>query len=242
MNLAKKKRSENMLIEGKNSVAEALRVGKKFKKLWAMQTNSTKPLIELAQKNGVRVELTKKDVLDKMARTPNHQGLIAEIEDFAYAKIDELVKDDGLIVLLDSIEDPHNLGSIIRTCECAGVDGVVIPKNRSAQVNETVVKTSAGAVNHLKIAKVTSINDAIEFLKSQGYFVFATAMDGELAKNTNLKGKIALVIGNEGKGVHRLTRELCDGTLRIEMYGKLNSLNASVACGIILFQTLEQRH
>ena len=231
-----------MLIEGKNSVAEALRVGKKFKKLWAMQTNSTKPLIELAQKNGVRVELTKKDVLDKMARTPNHQGLIAEIEDFAYAKIDELVKDDGLIVLLDSIEDPHNLGSIIRTCECAGVDGVVIPKNRSAQVNETVVKTSAGAVNHLKIAKVTSINDAIEFLKSQGYFVFATAMDGELAKNTNLKGKIALVIGNEGKGVHRLTRELCDGTLRIEMYGKLNSLNASVACGIILFQTLEQRH
>ena len=231
-----------MLIEGKNSVAEALRVGKKFKKLWAMQTNSTKPLIELAQKNGVKVELTKKDVLDKMARTPNHQGLIAEIEDFAYAKIDELVKDDGLIVLLDSIEDPHNLGSIIRTCECAGVDGVVIPKNRSAQVNETVVKTSAGAVNHLKIAKVTSINDAIEFLKSQGYFVFATAMDGELAKNTNLKGKIALVIGNEGKGVHRLTRELCDGTLRIEMYGKLNSLNASVACGIILFQTLEQRH
>lgn len=231
-----------MLIEGKNSVAEALRVGKNFKKLWVMETNSTKDLIAAAKTKGIKVEIVKKDVLEKMSRTPNHQGLIAEIEDFVYAPIEDLIRDDGLIVLLDCIEDPHNLGSIIRTCECAGVDGVVIPKNRSAQVNETVVKTSAGAVNHLKISRVTSINDAIEFLKLQGYFVFATAMDGELAKKTNLKGKIALVIGNEGKGVHRLTRELCDGTLRIEMYGKLNSLNASVACGIILFQALEQRH
>lgn len=230
-----------MLIEGKNSVIEALNVKKKISKIYLQELNSTKDILQKAKQQGVKVEIVQKQVLDKMSKTPNHQGVIAEVEDYKYYAIDDLIKDDGLIVLLDSIEDPHNLGSIIRTCECAGVDGVVIPKHRSAQVNETVVKTSAGAVNHIKIAKVNSINDAIEYLKKQGYFVFATAMDGELASKTNLKGKIGLVIGNEGSGVHRLTRQLCDGTLRIEMYGKLNSLNASVACGIILFQTLEQR-
>ena len=155
--------------------------------------------------------------------------------------LESLFKEGGFIVLLDSIEDPHNLGSIIRTCECAGVDGIVIPKHRACEVNETVFKTSAGAVNHVKIAQVGSLNDAIEKMKDNGYFVFATAMDGELAKNTNLKGKIGIVIGNEGSGVHKLTRQICDGTLKIEMRGKLNSLNASVACGIIVFQALEQR-
>ena len=236
------KGNETMLIEVKNSVIEALNVKKKISKIYLQELNSTKDILHKAKEQGIKYEIVPKQILDKMSKTPNHQGIIAEVEDYKYSTIDELIKDDGLIVLLDSIEDPHNLGSIIRTCECAGVDGVVIPKHRSAQVNETVVKTSAGAVNHIKIAKVNSINDAIEYLKKQGYFVFATAMDGELASQTNLKGKIGLVIGNEGSGVHRLTRQLCDGTLRIEMYGKLNSLNASVACGIILFQTLEQRH
>lgn len=230
-----------MLIEGKNSVLEALRTQKSIEKIMLMNTPSNKEVVNLARKQNVALEFTDRRALDSLSKTPNHQGVVARVQDFQYCAVDDMLRDDGLIVLLDSIEDPHNLGSIIRTCECAGVDGVIIPKHRSAQVNETVIKTSAGAVNHMKIARVGSINDAIDYLKSQGYFVFATAMDGELAKSTNLKGKIGIVIGNEGSGVHKLTREKCDGTLRIEMYGNLNSLNASVACGIILFQALDQR-
>ena len=230
-----------MFIEGKNSVIEALRTGKRIEKISLMNVPSNREILQIAKDKHIKCEFVDKSKLDSISKTPNHQGVVAIIEDFKYSNLDDIIKDDGFIVLLDSIEDPHNLGSIIRTCECAGVDGIVIPKHRSAQVNETVVKTSAGAVNHIKIARVGSINDAIVYLQKQGYFVFATAMDGELVKRTNLKGKIGIVIGNEGNGVHKLTREKCDGTLRIEMYGNLNSLNASVACGIILFQALEQR-
>lgn len=231
-----------MQIEGKNSVLEALRVGKRFESLLIQQGSKSSGEIEqLAQKNGVKIKFVPKQKLDDITKTHKHQGVIAYIEDFAYVPLESLIKDDGFIVILDSIEDPHNLGSIIRTCECAGVDGIVIPKHRACEVNETVAKTSAGAVNYVKIARVGSLNDAIEMLKRNGYFVFATAMDGQLVKDTNLKGKIAIVIGNEGKGVHRLTRQICDGTLKIEMKGKLNSLNASVACGIIIYQALENR-
>ncbi len=231
-----------MQIEGKNSVLEALRVGKKFESLLILQgSKSCGEIEQLATQKNINIKFVPKQKLDDISKTHKHQGVIAYIESFKYAPLESLFKDDGFIVLLDSIEDPHNLGSIIRTCECAGVDGVVIPKHRACEVNETVFKTSAGAVNHIKIAQVGSLNDAIKKMKDNGYFVFATAMDGELAKNANLKGKIGIVIGNEGSGVHRLTRQICDGTLKIEMRGKLNSLNASIACGIIVFQALEQR-
>lgn len=231
-----------MQIEGKNSVLEALRVGKQFESLLILQGSKSAGEIEkLAQERHIKVKYVPKQKLDDISRTHKHQGVIANIEGFKYVALESLIKEDGFIVLLDSIEDPHNLGSIIRTCECAGVDGIVIPKHRACEVNETVFKTSAGAVNHVKIAQVGSLNDAIETLKRNGYFVFATVMDGEPAKSTNLTGKIGIVIGNEGSGVHRLTRQICDGTLKIEMRGKLNSLNASVACGIIVFQALEQR-
>lgn len=231
-----------MQIEGKNSVLEALRVGKKFESLLILQgSKSCGEIEQLAAAKKIGIKYVPKQKLDDISKTHKHQGVIAYIEGFKYVSLESLFKDDGFIILLDSIEDPHNLGSIIRTCECAGVDGIVIPKHRACEVNETVFKTSAGAVNHVKIAQVGSLNDAIEKMKDNGYFVFATAMDGELAKNINLKGKIGIVIGNEGSGVHKLTRQICDGTLKIEMRGKLNSLNASVACGIIVFQALEQR-
>lgn len=230
-----------MQIEGRNSILEAMYVNKKIDIIYLQQGLNFDEIESLAKKRGIKVVRVSKIELQKMSKTPKPQGVIAKMQDFEYCSIDDIIKDDGFVVLLDSIEDPHNLGSIIRTCECAGVDGIIIPKHRSAEVNETVVKTSAGAVNHMKIAKVGSLNDAIEYLQKCGYFVFATAMDGELCKDTNLKGKIGIVIGNEGNGVHRLTRQKCDGTLRIQMRGKLNSLNASVACGIILFQALEQR-
>lgn len=231
-----------MQIEGKNSVLEALRVGKKFESILIQQgSKSCGEIEQLVSAKKIGIKYVSKQKLDDISKTHKHQGVIAYIEGFKYVPLESLFKDDGFIVLLDSIEDPHNLGSIIRTCECAGVDGIVIPKHRACEVNETVFKTSAGAVNHVKIAQVGSLNDAIEKMKDNGYFVFATAMDGGLAKNTNLKGKIGIVIGNEGSGVHKLTRQICDGTLKIEMRGKLNSLNASVACGIIVFQALEQR-
>ena len=231
-----------MQIEGKNSVMEALRTGKKIESLLIMQgSKSCFDIEKIANQNKINLKFVPKQKLDAISKTNKHQGVIAYIEDYKYVPLESLIKDDGVIVLLDCIEDPHNLGSIIRTCECAGVDGIVIPKHRACEVNETVFKTSAGAVNHMKIARVGSLNDAIAQLQKNGYFVFATAMDGELSKNTNLKGKIGIVIGNEGSGVHKLTRQICDGTIRIEMRGQINSLNASVACGIIVFQALEQR-
>ena len=230
-----------MRIEGRNSILEALYVKKKIDVIYIQQGLNLSDIETLAKKQGVKVVTLPKTEIQKMSKTPKPQGVIAQMQDYVYCNIDDMLKDDGLIVLLDSIEDPHNLGSIIRTCECAGVDGVIIPKHRSASINETVVKTSAGAVNHIKIARVGSINDAIDYLKNNGYFVFATAMDGELINQTNMKGKIGLVIGNEGSGVHKLTKQKCDGVVRIEMYGNLNSLNASVACGIVLWQVLEQR-
>ena len=143
--------------------------------------------------------------------------------------------------MLDGVEDPHNLGSIIRVCECAGVHGIVIPKHRSASVNETVVKVSAGAAEHIKIARVTNINSAIEELQQNGVWVFAADMSGEDIYKTDLKGKIALVIGGEGLGVKKLTKQLCDKTVALPIRGQVNSLNASVACGIVVYEALRQR-
>lgn len=231
-----------MQIEGRNSVLEALYANKKIDAIYLQENLRFDDIENLAKKKNVKIIKLAKNEITTMCKTPKPQGVLAKVEDYEYFSIDEIISDDGIIVLLDSIEDPHNLGSIIRTCECAGVQGVVIPKHRSASINETVYKTSAGAVNHVKVAKVGSINDTIDYLKQKGYFVFATAMDGQLVSQSNVSGKIGIVIGNEGNGVHRLTQQKCDGTLKIQMYGQLNSLNASVACGIILFQILEQRN
>lgn len=240
-----------MQIEGKNSVLEALYAKKKVKIIYLqkeiLHSKQLTKITELAKQNNVHIELMPKKQLDKMSQSRNHQGVIAIIADYEYCLIDDIIdatnqnNKDALIVILDGIEDPHNLGSIIRTCECAGVDGIIIPERRACGVNETVVKVSAGAVNHVMISRVQNINDAIKKLKSEGFWVFGTAMNGKEAKTLDLTGKIAIVIGNEGNGMHELTTKNCDDIIGIKMRGKLNSLNAGVATGIVLFQALEQR-
>lgn len=240
-----------MQIEGKNSVLEALYAKKRIDKVYLQRgiinSKQINIILDLAKKNGVRYEFVYKNQLDKMSKTKNHQGVIAKVADYEYCYIDDIIKSaeqkgkDALIVILDGIEDPYNLGSIIRTCECAGVDGIIIPEHRACSVNETVVKVSAGAINHMLISRVVNINDAINKLKAEGFWVYGTAMDGKEAKTLDLRGKIAIVIGNEGNGMHELSRKNCDDMIAIKMRGKLNSLNAGVATGIVLFQALEQR-
>lgn len=240
-----------MQIEGKNSVLEALYANKKIERIYIQKgINSGKQvnkIFDLAKEKGIRYEIVSKFELDKMSKTRNHQGVIGKVADYDYCLIDDIIAHadqqhhDALIVILDGIEDPFNFGNIIRTCECAGVDGIIIPQHRACGVNETVAKVSAGAINHILISRVANINDAINKLKSDGFWVFGTAMDGKEAKTLDLTGKIAIVIGNEGCGMHELTRKYCDDMIAIKMRGKLNSLNAGVATGIVLFQALEQR-
>ena len=239
-----------MQIEGKNSVLETIKANKTINKVMLQENlinGSLQNLVELLKQNKIKFELSPKNVLDKLSKTPNHQGVIAFIPDFQYCQIDDIflkakqLNEDVFMVILDEIEDPHNFGNIIRTCECAGVHGIITTKNHACPITETVYKASSGAINHILIAQVTNISDCINDLKSKNVWVYATDMDGQLAKNCNLKGNLAVVIGNEGNGVRQLTKKNCDGILKIEMYGKLNSLNASIATGIILWQALEQR-
>ena len=167
--------------------------------------------------------------------------------DFVYSSVEDIVnsakdkKEDLLVIILDGLEDPHNLGSVIRVAECAGAHGIIIPKNRSVQVNETVARVSAGAVERVKIARVTNINDEIRRLKQLGIFVFVADMNGEDLYNTNLTGDIAVVIGSEGFGVSALTKKLADGVISIPMFGKINSLNASVSAGVVVYEAVRQR-
>ena len=186
--------------------------------------------------------------MDKLSEGGNHQGVLAQITDFDYCTVEDIMAkaesqdEDLLIVLLDGITDPHNLGAIVRSAECFGAHGIVIPKHRSVGVNDTVVKVASGATEHMLIAKVTNINDTIRMLKEHNVWVYATDFDGKAPKSANLTGKVAIVIGSEGEGIKKLTKELCDDTLTIPEYGKINSLNASVATGIVLYEAVRQRH
>ena len=231
-----------MRIEGKNAVYELLKSGTTVNKV-LIQKEETGKIVALAKQMGVKIQFVDKKVLDKESVTGKHQGYIAEAVDFEYCDLEDLLVKTGdkLIVVLDEINDPHNLGSIIRVCECAGVDGIVMGKNRQVQVNETVVRCSAGAISHVKIARVTNVNTAIEQMKESGVWVYCADMDGQSMYDANLKGNIALVIGGEGNGVSRLTKSLCDGVISIDLRGKVNSLNASVACGIVVYEALRQR-
>ncbi|MBR2974617.1 MAG: 23S rRNA (guanosine(2251)-2'-O)-methyltransferase RlmB [Clostridia bacterium] len=231
-----------MKFEGKNAVYELLNAGTTINKL-LVQKDETGKIVALAKQLGVKIQFVDKKVLDKESVTGKHQGYIATTVDFEYSELEDLLSKDGdkLVVVLDEINDPHNLGSIIRVCECAGVDGIVIGKNRQVQVNETVVRCSAGAISHVKIARVTNINHAIEQMKQQGMWVYCADMDGQSMYDANLTGNVALVIGGEGNGVSRLTKSLCDGVISINLRGKVNSLNASVACGIVVYEALRQR-
>ena len=186
-----------------------------------------------------------KYVIEKERESKRHQGFIAYVSDYKYFDIEDILDDctepDSLVVVLNEILDPHNLGSIIRVLECAGANGLIIGKDRSASVNDTVMRISAGALNHIKVARVTNINNAIDTLKDNGFWVYGAEVGGGSIYKSNLTGKICLVIGGEDSGVKRLTKEKCDGIVSIPMYGKVNSLNASVACGIAVYEVLRQR-
>ena len=238
-----------MKIEGKNPVRELLKTDETIEKLMIVNgTNDAelRKFQQIAKDKGVKVEFADRRALDKLSETGHHQGVIAFYTDFKYADLNETIlklRNDGkdiLFIVLDEVLDPHNLGSVIRVAECAGASGVIIPARRSATVNETVVRTSAGATAYMPVIKVNNLNQAIEEMKKQNIWVYAADMDGEQMYKANLKGDIALVVGGEGTGVRDLTKKLCDGVISIPMYGKVNSLNASVSAGIVLYEAVRQ--
>ena len=205
-----------------------------------------KRIIASALSRGIKIFYRDKEYLDREV-SGKHQGFIAEITDFKYCELDDILQyakqkeEPPFIVILDGVEDPHNLGSVLRVCECAGVHGVIIPRHRSVSVNETVIKVSSGAAAHIKVAKVNSLNYAVDCLKKAGYWLYALEADGQSIYQTDLSGNIAFVIGGEDSGVKRLTREKCDFTVSLPLYGKVNSLNASVALGIAAYEAVRRR-
>lgn len=236
-----------MIIEGRNPVKEALNAVEITKLYVQTGIRELNEILQIAKSKGVNIKMCDKRELDKLSETTRHQGIIAQAKDYEYASLEEIknyAKDKGeklFVIILDEVEDPHNLGSVIRICECVGAHGVIIPKRRSASVNATVMRVSAGAANYVKIAQVNNINDTVRELKEDFVTVCCADMGGESMYNAHLDCDIALVIGNEGSGVRALTRKLCDKTISIPQYGKLNSLNASVACGIMAYEIMRQR-
>lgn len=236
-----------MIIEGRNSVYEALNSNVTFNKLMINKASQAQDIINMARQKGIKIDFVDKKVLDKESKTNNHQGMIAYVTDFEYCDIEEILENakrkgkDPFIVMLDGIEDPHNLGSIIRVCECAGVDGVVIEKQRACPVNETVVKVSAGAITHMKIARVPNLNSVIKMLKDNNIWVYGCELGGKDIYSCKLTGPIALIIGSEGNGIGRLTKELCDEIVTLPMFGKVNSLNASTATSVFVYEVVRQR-
>ena len=235
-----------MQFEGKNAIREAIRSKMTINKILVDQNYASRKdeIISLARQNKIRVEFVPKSALERKSTTSHHQGYIAEAVDFAYTPLEELLSEKNskpLVVLLDGIEDPHNFGAIIRSCECAGVDAIVIPKNRACQVNDTVIRTSTGAIVNVKIAQVTNLKEAIDFFKNKGLWIFAAETGGKNIYQTNLDLPIAVVIGSEGKGVKPSIIEKCDGVITLPLEGKVNSLNASVACALTIFEILRQR-
>lgn len=246
-----------MLIYGKNSVLEALKSEKTFNKLFIDKTvrdKSIQEIIDLARQNGIKIDFVNKVMLEnklsnlKSQEKINYQGVIGETVEFEYSELDDIFNlakeknEDPFILILDGIEDPHNLGAIIRTAECAGVHGVIIPDRRACLVNETVLKTSAGATSNMNIVKVTNITRAIEKLKAQGVWVYACEVGGQNLFKTKLTGSIAIVVGSEGSGMSRLVKENCDDIVTIPMKGKINSLNVSVAAAIATFEVLRNKN
>lgn len=233
-----------MKTEGRNAVLELLKTDKTIEKILLEKgaQGTLGKIFAEARKKNIRVQFVDRAALDHESETKRHQGVIAFTTAYEYADLYDLFGDDeSLVVLCDGIEDVHNLGSILRVAECAGADGVVIPSAKGASVTEAVVRISAGAAEHIKVAKVPSVNYAVDALKKAGYWVYALEAGGESIYNADLTGKIALVVGGEDSGVKRLTREKCDGVLSIPLFGKVNSLNASVALGIGVYEVVRAR-
>ncbi|MBE5732573.1 MAG: 23S rRNA (guanosine(2251)-2'-O)-methyltransferase RlmB [Clostridiales bacterium] len=238
-----------MKIEGRNAVAEAIKSGKTIDRLVVskdVKDAGGNRIIADAKSRNIKIMFYDKSVLDRESETKRHQGFIAEITDYNYSSVEEILSyaseknEKPFIIIVDGVEDPHNLGSIIRVADCSGCHGVIIPRHRNVTVNETVIKVSAGAASHVKVAKVTNVNDAIEYLKQQNVWVYAAELGGDDIYKTNLTGAIAFVVGGEGKGVSKLTKQKCDGVITLPMRGQVNSLNASVAAGIVAYEYVRQ--
>ena len=230
-----------MLIFGRNVVEEYLNNNKKIYKAYMQNNFSDYNIINKLKSKGIDIKVLNKNDLDKKVNGL-HQGIILDVEDYKYASIDDIIgKDNSIIVMLDHIEDPHNFGAIIRTSEAAGVDGIIIPSDRSVEVNPTVIKVSVGTTENVKIAKVTNLNNTIKYLKEKGYWIFGTDMNGTNYTELDYSGKIVIICGNEGSGMSKLVRENCDFIASIPMRGEVNSLNASVATGIILFEAIKNK-
>ena len=244
------KEMEGGMIEGRNAVLEAFRSGKSVDKLYVMPGNQDGPVRTIlgeAKKHDTIINYVGKDRLDGMSRTGHHQGVIAQVASYSYATVEEILEraeqkgEAPFLILLDGIEDPHNLGAILRTANIAGAHGVIIMKHRAVGLTATVAKTSAGAVNYTPVARVTNMAKTIEQLKEKGLWFVCADMNGKPMYELNLTGPIGLVIGNEGDGVSRLVREKCDYIATIPMKGEIESLNASVAAGILAYEIVRQR-
>lgn len=240
----------NNIIEGRNPIIEAFRSGKTVEKLFVqegLKDGAVLTILREAKKHNTIVNSVSKDRLNSMSLTGAHQGVIARVSDYEYAKLDDILEnarsknEAPFIILLDEVEDPHNLGAILRTADQAGVHGVVITKHRSASLSAAAAKASAGAINYIPVARVSNLGNAIEELKKEGLWFVCADMDGTGMYDLNLTGPIGLVVGNEGKGVSRLIREKCDMTAAIPMKGHIDSLNVSVACGVLSYEIVRQR-
>lgn len=241
---------EEFTIEGRNAVLEAFRSGKTIDKLYVQKGVSDGPIQSIlreAKKTDTIVNFVERERLDQMSEEGHHQGVIAHAAAYEYAEVEDLLKaaeekgEPPFFFLLDGIEDPHNLGAIIRTANLAGAHGVIIPKRRAVGLTATVAKTSAGALNYTPVAKVTNLTAVMEDLKKKGMWFVCADMDGESMYRLNLKGSIGLVIGSEGSGVGRLVKETCDMVASIPMKGNIDSLNASVAAGVLAYEIVRQR-
>ena len=239
-------------VEGRNSVTELLKSGKDINKLYVQKGEkhgSINEIIKLAKQNKVVITELDRAKLDQMSESHNHQGVIAIVPPYEYCDVDEILEyaksknESPFILILDGIEDPHNLGSIIRTAECSGVHGIIIPHRRSVQVNATVNKTSAGAAQYVKVARVNNLTETIKYLKENDVWIYGTDIEGKCYYNEQkYNGGVAIVIGSEGFGMSRLVKENCDFLVKIPMVGKINSLNASVSAGILMYEVFNQRN
>ncbi len=243
-------RYEEFTIEGRNAVIEAFRSEKTIDKIYVLQGCHDGPIntiIKEARKTGTLVNFVTKERLDQISITENHQGIVAYAAAYEYAEVEDILKaasdknENPFIFILDGIEDPHNLGAIIRTANLAGAHGIIIPKRRAVGLTATVAKTSAGAINYTPVAKVTNITNTIKELKDKGMWFACADMNGESMYKIDFKGSIGIIIGNEGEGVSRLVKESCDFVASIPMKGDIDSLNASVAAGVLAFEVVRQR-
>ena len=242
--------NEKSLIIGRNSVSEAIKAGREIECLFVQSgqsTGSIKVILAKAKQNGILIKNIDRKKLDAMSNSSAHQGIIAVTSQKQYCSVDDILNfaksknEPPFIIIADGIEDPHNLGAIIRTAECAGAHGIIIPKRRAAGLTDVVSKTSAGALEYVKIAKVSNLASTIDELKSKGLWIYGADMDGETWYKKDLTGPFVLVIGAEGRGISKLIKEKCDFIISLPMFGKIESLNASVAAGILMYEVRRQR-